>query len=100
MIHIPILRNGQAYRSLDVAVAPHYRTREPFVSVSQANAGLIRRDLRDQSSARAKLATFSTAELLECCRRAADSFLHGDLPLGDQTQSADDYVRQVSATTG
>jgi acyl-CoA reductase-like NAD-dependent aldehyde dehydrogenase len=81
-------------------VAPHYRTREPFVSVSQANAGLIRRDLRDQRSARTKLAAFSTAELLEMCRRAAESFLQGDLPLGDQTQSAEDYVKQVSATTG
>jgi acyl-CoA reductase-like NAD-dependent aldehyde dehydrogenase len=100
MLSVPILRRGEPYKSLDVAVASHYRTREPFVSVSQANAGLIRRDLRDQKSARAKLATFSTAELLEFCRRAADSFLHGDLPLGDDTQSTDDYVKQVSATTG
>src|SRR5215471_1339345 len=100
MFQVPILRQGEPYTSLDVAVVPHYRTREPFVSVSQANAGLIRRDLRDQGSARAKLAAFSTAELLECCRRAAENFLHADLPLGDHTQSAADYVKQVSATTG
>ena len=100
MLSVPILRHGEPYTSLDVTVAPHYRTREPFVSVSQANAGLIRRDLRDQSLARTKLAAFSTLELLEICVSAADSFLHGDLPLGDQTQTADDYVKQVSATTG
>src|SRR4030095_9700817 len=100
MINIPILRNGQAYRSLDVAVARHYRTREPFVSVSQANAGLIRRDLRDQKTAREKLASLSTSELVNICRRAADTFLNASLPVGDHGQSAEDYVRHVSATTG
>ena len=29
---------GRPYRSLDVARVPHYRTREPFVEVSQANS--------------------------------------------------------------
>ena len=100
MINVPILRRGEPYTSLDVAVAPHYQTREPFVSVSQANPGLIRRDLRDQNSARAKLTAFSTAELLEICRRAADSFLNGSLPIGDDIQTPEDYVRHVSATTG
>jgi len=100
MLHVPILRRGEPYKSLDVAIAPHYRTRESFVGVSQANAGLIRRDLLNQKSAYEKLAPFFTAELLEVCRRAADSFLNGDLKLGDNIQSPDDYVKQVSATTG
>ncbi len=100
MIHIPILRNGKPYKSLDVAVARHYRTREPFVEVSQANAGLIRRDLRDQKDAREELASLSTAELVDICKRAAENFLNASLPLGDDTQSPDDYVRHVSATTG
>jgi len=100
MIHVPILRRGEPYKSLDVAIAPHHQTRKPFVSVSQANAGLIRRDLRDQKTIQEKLATFSTAELLDISRRAADGFLNGSLPLGDEIQSPDDYVRHVSATTG
>lgn len=100
MINVPILRRGEPYTSLDVAVTPHYQTREPFVSVSQANPGLIRRDLRDQSSGRARLAAFSTAELLDVCRRAAESFLNGTLPIGDDNQTPEDYVRHVSATTG
>ena len=45
MLHLPILRHGVPYRSLDVVRVPHHRTREPFVEISQANAGLIRRDL-------------------------------------------------------
>ncbi len=55
MLHIPLLRKGEPYQSLDVARIPHHRTRELFVEVSQANVGLIRRDLRDQATARAKL---------------------------------------------
>src|SRR6476620_8285704 len=100
MLHIPILRHGQPYKSLDVARVPHHETRELFVEVSQANNGLIRRDLRDQKAARAKLAAFSTAELIAICRRAAEFFLHDSLPLGDSSQTPEDYVRQISATTG
>jgi acyl-CoA reductase-like NAD-dependent aldehyde dehydrogenase len=100
MIHVPILRHGEPYKSLDVAVARHHQTREPFVEISQANAGLIRRDLRNQQAAREKLAKFSTAELLDICSRAAESFLNGSLPLGDAEQTPEDYVQQVSATTG
>ena len=40
---------GVPYRSLDILRTPHYRTREPFVEISQANVGLIRRDLLDQA---------------------------------------------------
>ncbi|HEU4478639.1 MAG TPA: aldehyde dehydrogenase family protein [Pyrinomonadaceae bacterium] len=100
MLHIPIIRKGENYRSLDVATVPHHRTREPFVEVSQANSGLIRRDLRDQQTARLKLATFSTADLVEICGRAAGYFSNDPLPLGDESQTPEDYVSQVSATTG
>jgi len=55
-VHIPILRDGEAYRSLDTICTPHHRTREPFVEISQANLGLIRRDLRDQRATREILA--------------------------------------------
>jgi len=100
MLHIPILRHGEPYQSLDVARVSHHQTRELFVEISQANNGLIRRDLRDQKTARAKLAALSTAELVEICKRAAEHFLNDSLPLGDSTQTPEDYVQQISATTG
>src|SRR5271169_2849944 len=100
MVHIPILRKGVPYRSLDTIRTPHYRTREDFVEISQANVGLIRRDLLDQRSAREALAAFSTRDLIAICRRAADIFLNFSLPLGDVEQTPDDYVRQLAATTG
>lgn len=100
MFHIPILRQGSPYKSLDVARVPHHRTRETFVEVSQANAGLIRRDLSQQEIARASLSNFTTRDLVDICARAAEYFTNDTLPLGDTTQTADDYVVQVSATTG
>jgi hypothetical protein len=99
-VHLPLLRRGRPYRSLEVARATHYRTGEPFVEVSQANVGLIRRDLLNQEMARALLAGFSMRELFGICVRAADLFAGAALPLGDTQQSPEDYVRQVTATTG
>lgn len=100
MLHIPILRKGEPYRSLDLSRAQHHRTREPFVEISQANGGLIRRDLLDQESAKRALAAFTVKELLEICARAADHFINDTLPLGDTDQSPQDYIEQVGATTG
>lgn len=100
MIHIPILRQGEPYQSLDVARVPHHQTRELFVEISQANSGLIRRDLRDQETGRAKLAALSTSELVDICARAANHFASDSLSLGDEEQTPEDYVCQVSATTG
>lgn len=100
MLHIPILRKGEPYKSLDVARVSHHQTGEPFVEISQANVGLIRRDLRDQQTGREKLAAFSTAELVAMCERAAEFFANDELPLGDSSQSTEDYIAQVSATTG
>jgi hypothetical protein len=106
LVHVPILRAGtqsrlgEPYRSLDTIRTPHYRTREPFVEISQANVGLIRRDLRNQQEARDILSEFGVKDLYGICGRAAALFAEGSLPLGDSAQSPDEYVRQVSATTG
>src|SRR5689334_3978192 len=100
MLHIPILRRGNQYKSLDIARVPHHQTRETFVEVSQANAGLIRRDLGQQDIGTKSLERFSTRELVDICTRAADHFTNDSLPLGETSQSPEDYVKQASATTG
>jgi acyl-CoA reductase-like NAD-dependent aldehyde dehydrogenase len=102
MVHIPILRHGVAYKSLDVVRVPHHRTREPFVEISQANGGLIRRDLLEggQEAARRALAGIPFNRLIDICSAAADHFMTATLDLGDTSQSAADYVLQLSATTG
>lgn len=100
MLHIPILRKGQPYKSIDVVRAAHYQTREDFVEISQANNGLIRRDLLDQEVSVKALSKFSVRELIEISKRAADYFMNDELPLGDSTQTTNDYIHQLSATTG
>lgn len=100
MLHIPLLRHGRLYRSLDVARVAHHATGRPVVEVSQANVGLIRRDLLAQSSARAALARIPVARLLEMANETADRFLNDRLPIGDDIQGSDDFVENLSATTG
>jgi hypothetical protein len=103
MLHLPILRWGVPYRSVTQVVTPHFRTREPLVSMSQANVGLIRRDLLRQAEARALLQAMTVAELTAMAGRAAEHFMHDALPLDPDsgvTQSPQQYVEQVSATTG
>jgi acyl-CoA reductase-like NAD-dependent aldehyde dehydrogenase len=100
MLHIPLLRFGRPYRSVDVSVVPHHRTKKPFVEVSQANVGLISRDLLSQGDARAALQRFSVDELIGMCAKAAPIFLEDTLPVGEATQRPRDYLEQLNATTG
>ena len=51
-------------------------------------------------TSREALAKLSFEQLLDICRRAADHFMNDRLPLGDASQSPDEYVEQLSATTG
>ncbi|MBA3296587.1 MAG: aldehyde dehydrogenase, partial [Acidobacteria bacterium] len=90
------------YTSLDKIRVPHHRTRETFAEMSQVNGGIIRRELSEerQADARGALAEIPYDRLLEMCAAAADHFLNDTLPLGDTQQSPDDYVEQLSATTG
>ncbi len=55
MLNIPILRWGKPYESLEVDEVVHFMTGEPIAKVSQANAGLLQRDMRKASQAREAL---------------------------------------------
>ena len=103
MTHLPILRHGVPYRSVEVATVVHHRTRQPFVQMSQANTGLIRRDLLKQDAARAELAAIPARQLIAMAAEAAELFVNATLPLDPidgVTQSPQEYVEQVSSTTG
>lgn len=100
--HIPVLRLGRSYESLDQIEVKDHRTGEVKATVSSVNAGIVRKDLQKLSAARAALNKFSCAQLIELCGKAGDLFLNGTLPLGDKghTQSPQDYVVTLSATSG
>ena len=101
MIHFPILRWGQPYTSLETTQVEHFVTGEPVAEVSQANPGIVARDLRKGADrARNVLREIPCAELLAMVKQAAELFSSAELPLGDGTQTPDDFVRQQSASTG
>ncbi len=99
-IHLPILRAGSVYESLNKTTVAHIQTQEPLVEVSQANRGLVARDLNRMAEHRARLAEVPVAELIEVSKMAAESFVHDTLPVGEGEQTLDDYVRSLSGTTG
>lgn len=100
MIHIPILRAGRSYKSLKTVRVPHIKTGELLVEVSQANTGLIAKDLHDLPYHRQQLAQYSVTDLIDMCKKAAQLFTSADLPLDGSSQSPTDYIKQVSGTTG
>ena len=100
MIHFPILRWGEPYKSLEVERVVHLVTGELLAEVSQANSGLIQRDLRQAQRARDILREIPCSELLHMVKKAAQSFTKDELPAGDGTQTPDQFVSHQSATTG
>ena len=100
--HIPALRRGRAYESLEKIEVRDHRTGEVKATVSQVNAGIIRKDLQKLGEARAALRRLSVSALIDITAKAGELFLNGTLPLGDkgQMQSAQQYVETLSATSG
>lgn len=100
--HLPTLRLGRSYDSLEKIEVKDHRTGEIKALVSQVNAGILKRDLGKLSAARAALKRFTVAELMELSAKAGKLFLEGTLPLGDRghQQSPQQYVETLSLTSG
>ncbi|MFN3651077.1 MAG: aldehyde dehydrogenase family protein [Armatimonadota bacterium] len=98
--HIPVIRRGQPYESLDRVKITSIRTGEPVAEISQANAGMIRRDMRRPN--RDAFRSLTVVQLLDLCSHAGDLFMGGTLPLGTdgRTQTSDEYVDSLSHTSG
>src|ERR671915_1600563 len=100
MLELPVLRWGQPYTSVDMDTVAHFATGEPIARVSRANGGLIQRDMRKAARAREVLRDFSIDELIARGGNAGDLYMDATLPMGDGTQSPDEFVRAQSASTG
>ena len=100
MINIPVLRWGKPYDSLEIDEVVHFATGEPIANVSQANGGIIQRDMRRASTARDVLREIPCSELIERVKRAAHLYANETLPIGDGSQSPDEFVHAQSASTG
>src|SRR3954471_13814486 len=99
MLHIPISRWGEPYKSLDLDKVVHFATGEALAEVSRANGGLVERDMRFAPRARAVLREIPIKELLGLIKKAADLYTKAELPLGDGTQTPEQFARMQSATT-
>jgi len=98
--HIPILRLGKAYRSVNTRPIKDLGTGEVVAEMSVGNAGLLRRDSSRFAQAKAALDAIPCRDLMAMSAKAGDLFMNADLPLGEGTQSPTDYVDQLSRTSG
>lgn len=99
-MHLPILRWGKPYDSLEKDKVVHFITGETIAEVSQANGALLQRDMRQAKKAREALRAIPCQDLIERIKKAADLYLKGTLPMGDGTQTPDEFARAQSASTG
>ncbi len=100
--HLPVLRFGEAYKSLDTNDLGSVLRSGARLEVSVANAGIIRRDKLSIERGRAAIAAIPADTLLGYAEKAADLYLDGELPFGmdGETQSVADYVTALSELTG
>src|SRR3954454_13159616 len=100
MLHIPISRWGEPYRSMEADKVVHFITGEELAEVSRSNGGLVERDMRHAPRARAMLRDIPIRDLLAMAKKAGQLYTEAELPLGDGTQTPEQFVRMQSATTG
>jgi acyl-CoA reductase-like NAD-dependent aldehyde dehydrogenase len=100
VLNIPVLRWGKPYDSLEKDQVVHFASGEPIARVSQANGGLLQRDMRHAATARKKLREIPSEDLITRVKKAGELYLNATLPIGDGTQTPDEFVRAQSASTG
>src|SRR5688572_2585194 len=100
MLHLSVLRWGQPYESLDIDQVVHFQTGEPIAKVGRANGGLIQRDMRKAGRARDALREIPIEDLIARVGKAGELYANAELPLGNGTQTPEEFVRAQSGSTG
>ena len=100
MLHLPVLRWGTPYTSMDVDEVVHFSDGRPIARVSRATGGMIQRDMRKAQRARDVLREIPMDELMTRVKAAGELYMNATLPMGDGTQTPDEFARAQSATTG
>ncbi len=100
--HLPALRKGKPYESLDKTEVKDHRTGEILATVSQVGAGILRKDLSRIGEARDDLRKFTVEQLIAISAKAGDLFLNAELTFGDQghLQTPQQYTETLSRTSG
>jgi acyl-CoA reductase-like NAD-dependent aldehyde dehydrogenase len=100
MLHIPVLRWGEPYKSLEIDKVVHFASGEVMCETSQADPAIVARDMRHIRRAREVLREIPIKELIGMMKKAGELYAKAELPLGDGTQTPDQFARMQSATTG
>ena len=100
VIEIPALRFGKPYTSLEKATLIHHVTGDPVAVVSQVTGSQIARDVGLTPQLHKELRDIPVRDILAIYKKAADHFVNATLPCGNAELTFDDYVRNLSATTG
>lgn len=100
MLNIPAIRWGKPYESLETEEVVHFRTGEPIAKLSQVGGGILKRDMKQAQKAREALLQFSPAEIMDKLAAAGKLFVEAELPIGDGSQTPDEFVHAQSASTG
>lgn len=101
MPSIPVFRFGRPYESLERVHLTGFGDGPGMAEVSQANPGLIRRDLNRVEAAFRSAQAHSVGRMLDVCAEAAEWFVRGELPVGgDVVHGPSDYIAALSATCG
>ena len=101
-LHLPVLRHGAPYLSLDTYAIESCDGGGTLGTVSLANRALIERDLEEWSKPAQELAAYTTAQILERARAVAKIFEEEALPVfpGGPSRSMAEHVDVVSQSTG
>ena len=100
MLHIPAIRQGNSYKSLEKSTLVHHATGDPLAEVSQVTGSMVVRDLAKLENARRELHAIPMSDLIERVKLAGKLFGSAELPVGDTSQSFEEYLRSLSGTTG
>jgi len=100
MIHIPISRWGEPYKSSEFDKIVHFDSGEVVCEMSRAVPAMVARDMQKAGRARDVLREIPIKEVLQRVKKAGELYVHAELPCGDGTQTPDQFVRMQSATTG
>src|SRR5260370_42526094 len=100
IISIPIARRAEPYQSMESDQVVHFISGEVLAEVSRSNGALVERDMKHAARARAALKEIPIRNILQMVKKAGELYTEAELPLGDGTQSPDQFVRMQSATTG
>ena len=83
---------------MEVDEVVHFSTGEPIAKVSRANGGLIQRDTRKAQRARDALREIPIDDLIARAGKAGELYMNATLPMGDGTQTPDEFVHAQSAS--